>query len=132
MSADEFWKDDPQLFVAYRTSFFNKKKHEMEEFDYKSWLQGRYIYDGNEKIGAKIQQTISNGFVSLSKNPKYNNVEIPSYPEKPYLVLEKEKKEEIKKEKKSIYEKEKNSLIYQGSIKQIYLERMKKVNIKGE
>lgn len=126
MSADEFWKDDPQLFVAYRTSFFNKKKREMEEFDYKSWLQGRYIYDGNDKIGARLQQTIANGFIGLSKNPHFNTEKIPHYPEKPYLVLEKEKKEEVKEEKKSIYEKEKNSLIYQGSIKQIYLERMNK------
>ena len=30
MSAEEFWKDDPQLFVSYRTSFINKKKREME------------------------------------------------------------------------------------------------------
>lgn len=126
MSADEFWKDDPQLFVAYRTSFFNKKKREMEEFDYKSWLQGRYIYDGNEKIGARLQQTIANGFIGFSKNPQFNKTEIPSYPEKPYLALDKEKKVEIKEKKKSIYEKEKNSLVYQGSIKQIYLERMKK------
>lgn len=126
MSADEFWKDDPQLFVAYRTSFFNKKKHEMEEFDYKSWLQGRYIYDGNEKVGARLQQTITNGFAGLSQTPHFNRDKIPTYPEKPYLVLEKERKQEVEEEKKSIYEKEKNSLIYQGSIKQIYLERMKK------
>ena len=126
MSADEFWKDDPQLFVAYRTSFFNKKKREMEELDYKCWLQGRYVYDGNQKIGARLQQTIANGFIGFSKNPQFNKAEIPHFPEKPYLVLEKEKKLEIKEEKKSIYDKEKNSLIYQGSIKQIYLERMNK------
>ena len=126
MSADEFWKDDPQLFIAYRTSFFNKKKREMEEFDYKSWLQGRYIYDGNEKIGARLQQTIANGFAGFGKNPQFNRDKIPAYPDKPYLVQDKEKKEEIKEKKKSIYEKEKNSLIYQGSIKQIYLERMNK------
>lgn len=126
MSADEFWKDDPQLFVAYRTSFFNKKKREMEELDYKCWLQGQYVYDGNDKIGARLQQTIANGFIGFSKNPQFSKVEIPSYPKKPYSVLEKEKKEEIKEEKKSIYQKEQNSLIYQGSIKQIYLERMNK------
>ena len=126
MSADEFWKDDPQLFVAYRTSFFNKKKREMEELDYKCWLQGRYVNDGNEKVGARLQQTIVNGFAGFSKNPQFNRDKIPMYPEKPYLVLEKEKKEEIIEEKKSIYQKEQNSLIYQGSIKQIYLERMNK------
>lgn len=126
MSADEFWKDDPQLFVSYRTSFFNKKKHEMEELDYKCWLQGQYVYDGNEKIGARLQQTISNGFAGFSSSPKFNRDKIPKYPEKPYSILEREKKLEIEKQKKSIYEKEKNSLIYQGSIKQIYLERMNK------
>ena len=35
MSADEFWKDDPQLFVSYRTSFINKKKREREEMEKK-------------------------------------------------------------------------------------------------
>ena len=37
MSAEEFWKDDPQLFVSYRTSFINKKKREKDEIDYKCW-----------------------------------------------------------------------------------------------
>ena len=121
MSADEFWKDDPQLFVAYRTYFFNKKKREKEELDYKCWLQGLYIHDGNGKLNLSLKQFIGNMF---SKSP--NNSKIDSYPNKPYSELEKDKKTQIEKQKKSIYQKEQNSLIYQGSIKQIYLERMNK------
>ena len=124
MSADEFWKDDPQLFVSYRTSFINKKKREMEELDYKSWLIGLYNYDGNTKVGAKLEQTISNGFASFGKNPKFNKEKIPSYTMKPYSELEKDKNDYVENEKKSIYDKEKNSLIYQGSLKQIYLNRL--------
>ena len=43
MSADEFWKDDPQLFVSYRTSFINNKQREMEEHDISVGYKG-YIY----------------------------------------------------------------------------------------
>ena len=126
MSADEFWKDDPQLFVSYRTSFINKKKRDMEELDYRCWRQGLYTYDGNSKLNAKLQQTILNGFASFAKNPKHNKTEIPAYVEKPFNEIAKEEKNKINEQKKSIYDKEKNTLIYQGSLKQIYLDRLKK------
>jgi hypothetical protein len=80
MSSEEFWKDDPQLFVSYRTSFINKKKREMEEFDYKCWLQGLYIHDGNGKLVSSLKQFIGN---IISKNK--NNSKIDSYPLKPYF-----------------------------------------------
>ena len=96
MSAEEFWKDDPQLFVSYRTSFFNKKKREMEELDYKCWLNGLYNYDGNSKLMASLKQFLGNMF---SKTP--DKTKIDTYPSKPYTEQEKEKKrEEEKKNKK--------------------------------
>ena len=72
MSADEFWKDDPQLFVSYRTSFINKKKREMEETDYKSWLLGLYIHDGNSKLHYSLIQYIGNLVSSFFKGKKDN------------------------------------------------------------
>ena len=90
MSAEEFWKDDPQLFVSYRTSFINKKKREMEESDYKSWLLGLYIHDGNGKLLASLKQFIGNILASISGKPK-DTKEIPTYTKKPYMELEKEK-----------------------------------------
>lgn len=129
MSAEQFWKDDPQLFVSYRTSFINKKKREMEEMDYKCWLQGLYIHDGNGKLFSSLKQFIGNTVASIFKGKK-DNKQIESYPKKPYMELEKERrKEEIEKKKKQNYQDFHNSLIYFGTIKQRYLDNLKK---KGE
>lgn len=129
MSAEQFWKDDPQLFVSYRTSFINKKKREMEEMDYKCWLQGLYIHDGNGKLFSSLKQFIGNTVASMFKGKK-DNKQIESYPKKPYMELEKERrKEEIEKKKKQNYQDFHNSLIYFGTIKQRYLDKLKK---KGE
>lgn len=129
MSAEQFWKDDPQLFVSYRTSFINKKKREMEEMDYKCWLQGLYIHDGNGKLFSSLKQFIGNTVASMFKGKK-DNKQIESYPKKPYMELEKERrKEEIEKKKKQNYQDFHNSLIYFGTMKQRYLDKLKK---KGE
>lgn len=124
MSADEFWKDDPQLFVSYRTSFLNKKKREMEEADYKCWLQGLYIYDGNNKINATLKQMLINMF-SKSKD----NREIPPYTTKPYLELQKEEqfKQTEKEHKLNDYN---SSVVHFGTLKQQYTDRLKQK--KGE
>lgn len=130
MSAEEFWKDDPQLFVSYRTSFINKKKREMEEFDYKCWLQGLYIHDGNGKLVSSLKQFIGN---IISKNK--NNSKIDSYPLKPYSELEKvkQKKEKEKIENKNNkYNEYQNSLVYFGTMKQRYIENLHKNLKKGE
>lgn len=125
MSAEEFWKDDPQLFVSYRTSFINKKKREVEEEDYKSWLKGLYVYDGNGKLFASLKQFINN---MVSKNK--DRTEIKPYTIKPYSELEKEKiKEEKEIQKKNKYKEYENSLVYFGTLKQQYLDKLKK---KGE
>lgn len=133
MSAEEFWKDDPQLFVSYRTSFINRKKREIEENDYKSWLQGLYNYEGNGKLLASLKQFIGNIIAGISNKSK-DNKEIPSYSNKPYMELEKEQKlkkteEEIKKDRYREYE---NSLVYYGTLKQQYTERIKQQKKKGE
>lgn len=129
MSADEFWKDDPQLFVSYRTSFVNKKKRELEEFDYKCWLQGLYIHDGNGKLFTSLKQFIGNMIAGMFKGKK-DNTQIDTYPIKPYRELEKDKK---RKEEKQIqnqkYQDYQNSLVYFGTLKQQYINKLKK---KGE
>ena len=129
MSAEEFWKDDPQLFISYRTSFINKKKREFEESDYKSWLQGLYIHDGNGKLFASLKQYISNTLASFFKKPK-DNKEIPTYPKKPYTEQEKEKAiEEVKKRNR--YKEYEDSLVYFGTLKQQYTNKLKN-KTKGE
>ena len=124
MSAEEFWKDDPQLFISYRTYFINKKKREIEENDYKSWLQGLYIHDGNGKLITSLKQHISNIVGQTDKK------QIPTYPTKPYMELEKDKiKEEKEAKKNNKYKEYENSLVYFGTLKQQYIEKMK---TKGE
>lgn len=125
MSADEFWKDDPQLFVSYRTSFINKKKREMEEYDYKCWLQGLYIHDGNGKLNASLKQLIGNMFSS-----KKDTTKIDTYPTKPYMEMEKDKENKKKIDLKAKrYDNYQSSLIYFSSMKERYL---KNLNKKGE
>lgn len=120
MSADEFWKDDPQLFVSYRTSFINKKKREMEELDYKCWLQGLYIYNGNGCLNQSLKQLIQNMFSSTK-----NHEEIKPYPMKPYNELDKDKKQNVQKQiKENKYENFQNSLCYFGSMKQRYIDNL--------
>ena len=121
MSAEEFWEDDPQLFVSYRTSFINKKKREIEENDYKSWLQGLYIHDGNSRLLALLRQFIGN----IISNQK-DNKKIEGYPKKPYIELEKDnKKEKEIQAKKERYKEYESSLIYYGTLKQQYLNKLK-------
>ena len=130
MSAEEFWKDDPQLFVSYRTSFINKKKREKDEIDYKCWLQGMYIHDGNGKLYSSLRQFIHNILASFSNQAK-DNTKIDTYPKKPYLESDREKKAQEKEEKKNdSYKKYEESLVYYGTLKQQYLDRLQKK--KGE
>ncbi len=125
MSAEEFWRDDPQLFVSYRTFYINKKQHDMEEIDYKCWLQGNYIHRGNGTLVGSLMKLLNNMF-SKHKDTK----ELPNYPDKPFLQIEKEKREKSEKErqaqlKKERYDRFQKTLMYQGSLKRRYLESIK-------
>ena len=123
MSAEEFWRDDPQLFVSHRTSFLNKKKREMEEYDYKCWLQGLYIHDGNGKLMMSLKEFIASALGSK------DNLDIGTYPPKPYGELEKDKLNEKKKkeeEKKNKYNEFQSSLAYLGTMKKRFRESIKK------
>ena len=133
MSADEFWKDDPQLFVSYRTSFINKKKREMEEYDYKCWLQGLYNHNGNGILFNSLKQFIGNTIASMFKGKK-DNTKIDTYPAKPYNELAKEKELEDKKLKaRANYDEFQKSLAYYGTMKKRYLESVRnKSKTKGE
>jgi len=127
MTSEEFWKDDPQLFVSYRTSFLNKKKREMEELDYGCWLQGLYINDGNNKLTDKLLQGISRMLGNKTSRP------LDKYPKEPYMISSKKKeKHENETIKKRKYEEYQKSFAYYGTLKQRYLENLKNKQRKGE
>ena len=94
MSAEEFWKDDPQLFVSYRTFYIKKKEDEMEEMDYKCWLQGKYIHEGNAILTRSLVQSLHNMF-----SEKKDSTKLPEFASMPYFQKYKEKQKEIKEEK---------------------------------
>lgn len=122
MSAKEFWEDDPQLFVSYRTSFINKKKREAEEMDYNCWLQGLYIHDGNSKVMKSLQIMIASMFGEKQKEP------LSTYPSRPYSELDKnDEKKEIKQQpREQKYDNFQKGLRYWGRIKKKYLENLEK------
>lgn len=127
MSAEEFWKDDPQLFVSYRTSFLNRKQREMEELDYKCWLMGLYIHDGNGKLFMSLKQFLHNMVAGMFKGKK-DNEKIGTYPEKPYGELTKQKQQEEQKKKENEnkkYQEYQKSFAYFGTMKQRYLDNLK-------
>lgn len=136
MSAEEFWKDDPQLFVSYRTFYINKRKQEIEEMDYKCWLEGLYIHNGNGILVKSLEQVLKSMFGGKKSQSK-----LEEYPKKPYLekqkeIIEKQSKEYQEKAKKEKYDNFQSSIVYIGTMKKRYLESIKnkeKINdMKGE
>ncbi len=122
MSSDEFWKDDPQLFISYRTHFINKKKREVDDIDYKCWRQGLYVYDGVGRIVLSLKQMLGNMFSSHK-----DRTLIEPYFSKPINILEQENKQEnIKKKKEMNYKKFEENIVYFGTLKQQFLEKVKK------
>lgn len=69
MSMKEFWNDDPDLFWAYRFSYYKKEKRRQEELNYKAWLQGAYIY---EAVSVALANAFSSQKIDYSKEP-YSN-----------------------------------------------------------
>jgi hypothetical protein len=66
MSVKEFWEDDPDLFWAYRFSYFTKLKSEQEIFNNNAWLQGAYFH---EAITVALCNVFSKQKVKYSEKP---------------------------------------------------------------
>lgn len=45
MSVKEFWEESPDLFWAYRFSYYKKLEYEQQMANNNAWLQGAYIYE---------------------------------------------------------------------------------------
>lgn len=66
MSVKEFWENDPDLFWAYRFSYYEKIKSEQEIFNNNAWLQGAYFH---EAISVALCNAFSKTKVEYSKQP---------------------------------------------------------------
>lgn len=66
MSVKEFWEDDPDLFWAYRFSYYMKSKNEQEIFNNNAWLQGAYFH---EAITVALCNAFSKQKVKYSEKP---------------------------------------------------------------
>lgn len=95
MSIKDFWENDPELFWAYRFSYYNKLKRESEEKNYNAWLQGLYFYEG-------VTIALANGFGKANLK----------YPELPYGV-------EAKNEGPKLTEQEKTVIELKGRVAQV-------------
>lgn len=66
MSVKEFWEESPDLFWAYRFSYFTKLKAEQEMFNNNAWLQGAYFH---EAVSVALCNAFSKSNVKYSEKP---------------------------------------------------------------
>lgn len=66
MSVKEFWEDNPDLFWAYRFSYFERLNKEQEITNHNAWLQGAYFH---EAMSVAIFNTFSKQKREYSKAP---------------------------------------------------------------
>lgn len=66
MSVKEFWEDNPDLFWAYRFSYYERVRVEQEIFNNNAWLQGAYFC---EAISVSLNNAFSKEKVEYSKHP---------------------------------------------------------------
>lgn len=77
MSVKEFWEEDPDLFWAYRFSFYENFRATKEYDNFKAWLQGAYFF---EAVSIALANSFGKGKAK--------------YPEKPYIISEEEQEKE--------------------------------------
>lgn len=82
MSVKEFWEDNPDLFWAYRFSYYEKIKSEQEIFNCNAWLQGSYFYYA----------------VLIALNNSFGKGHL-KYPDKPFGVMDDMEQVEEKRKK---------------------------------
>lgn len=82
MSANEFWEGNPDLFWAYRFSYYTRMKSEQENMNFQAWLQGAYIHEA-------VSVAIANNFGKGKR---------ASYTKKPYILTKEEEQREVQRE----------------------------------
>ena len=94
MSVKEFWEDNPDLFWAYRFSYYNKMKNEQEAMNFQLWLQGAYFFEA-------VSVSLANSF---GKGKKV------SYAQKPYNLTKEDEEKDIQNQKEKLEKQIKNRI----------------------
>lgn len=105
MSSNEFWEEDPDLFWAYRFSFYEKLKLENEVFNINAHLQGAYFMDA-------LQIALSNCF---GKGKKIDYPRVPYGMEEKVDLKEQKQKQIVNDLKKRVEEINKLNLSNKGN-----------------
>ena len=74
MSVKEFWEESPDLFWAYRFSYYNKLENEHQMVNNSAWLQGAYFY---EAISVALGNVFGKEKLYYSKQPYGGSNEEP-------------------------------------------------------
>lgn len=85
MSVKDFWEDDPDLFWAYRFSYYENFRATREYDNFKAWLQGAYFFEA-------VSIALANSFGKANSK----------YPEKPYTISEEEREKDMKQQSKEL------------------------------
>lgn len=101
MSVKEFWEDNPDLFWAYRFSYFNKMKQDQEALNFQLWLQGAYFHEA-------VSVALANSF---GKGKKI------TYSQKPYNLTKEDEEQEYKEKQKKLETQIKNRISQMQKIK---------------
>lgn len=88
MSIKEFWEGNPDLFWAYRFSYYEEKRNEQEMINFTAWLQGAYFYEA-------MSVALANSFGKQKVG----------YVSKPYSLTEEQQQDDIKQKSKELEEK---------------------------
>lgn len=85
MSVKEFWEEDPNLFWAYRFSYFERLKTQQDIFNNNAWLQGAYFL---EAMSISLNNAFGKGNLKYSDKPYgHNRAELTEEQQKQQLEL---------------------------------------------
>lgn len=94
MSVKEFWEDNPDLFWAYRFSYYTKEKNNQEAMNFQLWLQGAYFFEA-------VSVALANSF---GKGKRL------SYAQKPYNLTKEDEERDIQQQREALKNKIKNRI----------------------
>ena len=101
MSVKEFWEENPDLFWAYRFSYYNKVKDDLNTMNFQLWLQGAYFHEA-------VSVALANSF---GKGKKI------SYTVKPYNLTKEDEERELKEKQKKLETQIRNRISQMQTIK---------------